>query len=470
MALWRQMKTGRQSRRLWGGVLIGWIFWAVAESLWATYSLLGQDPYPSWADFFFLSGYIPMSVGFLSRIWGLPKKLDMSQRSMVWVVSLVIIAITTFFIFIPILQNYDPRRLLESLLSIFYPLADLFLLILVLYLLFTYGPGDYGSGWRLILFGFVMVTISDLFFSYADWNGLYYPDSKATLISTLAVDLPYNVSYVLWALGIYALHILLREHRTLKIDLRPKLVPNAHIFVFTKKDETVIEVSRNYHHLFPLNDEKGRSLAEVLGISKQQESILHEKLLSTKSLTDEPILIAGPMGALQEGWLCGLAITNPQNEYSGANLLLRTFVEGKEIDDGLSEYEKSLLSHVLTKCNSNEKNEIKQLLLDYYLAYIKSLFNFAFQEGGAGMSSALLDEMQMMAQKRGWYLKLNPQTILDGESASLDSLREALPVLLESAKRFAAQLTDSDTVEAELQSISLQFSESIHKNVAYYSK
>ena len=58
-------------------------------------------------------------------------------------------------------------------------------------LLFTYGPGAYGLAWRLILMGFVTVTIADLFFSYADWNGLYYPDSQANLLSTVAVDMLY---------------------------------------------------------------------------------------------------------------------------------------------------------------------------------------------------------------------------------------------------------------------------------------
>ena len=86
------------------------------------------------------------------------------------------------------------------------------------------------------------------------------------------------------------------------------------------------------------------------------------------------------------------------------------------------------------------------------------------------MSSALLDDMQAMAENRGWYLKFNPQTIIDGESASLDSLREALPVLLETAKRFVSHLSDEVTIDIVIQEISSQFSEAVHKNVAYYNK
>jgi hypothetical protein len=74
---------------------------------------------------------------------------------------------TFTYIFIPILQSYNPERFLESILGFFYPLADLFLLLLVLRILFTFGPGNYGMAWRLILIGFITVTISDSFFSYA---------------------------------------------------------------------------------------------------------------------------------------------------------------------------------------------------------------------------------------------------------------------------------------------------------------
>ena len=69
LLLWRQMKAGAQSQYIWGGLLIGWIFWMVAELLWAFYLLKGQDPYPSLADLFFLLGYVPMSIGFLIRMW-----------------------------------------------------------------------------------------------------------------------------------------------------------------------------------------------------------------------------------------------------------------------------------------------------------------------------------------------------------------------------------------------------------------
>ncbi|HEX5810136.1 MAG TPA: hypothetical protein VFY25_15815 [Anaerolineales bacterium] len=462
--LWRQMKRGAQSRFLWGGLFLGWICWAIAESLWAAYSLAGEDPYPSWADMFFLVGYIPLSFGFISRLRGLPRKLEISHQLVVWLISLFVISVTTFFILIPIIQEYDPALIVESLLGLFYPLADLFLLLLVLNLLFTYGPGDYGLGWRLILVGFITVTISDLFFAYSDWNGLYYPDGRANLLSTLIVDVLYSASYVLWSLGIYALYLLLREHRTFTIDFQPRTSTNAHIFLFTNRDEMIIEASQNYFDLFPSQDPCGQSLAGALGLPGNELLRIHDKLERDRKLTDYPVFIQNASGISQKGWLCGLSIASRPHEYEGSIVVLRIFLE-EEADQGLNNYEKSLVPYVLERTGSSEYESIRLLFLDYYLAYIKSLFNLTLGEGGAAMSQALLDELQAHARQNDWQLRFNPQTIVHSELKSPVILADALTALLETAKRFVSQLTDEDTVEREMEKIDAQFGGKIHETV-----
>jgi spermidine/putrescine transport system substrate-binding protein len=321
--LWSQMKKGAQSRFLWGGLFLGWICWAIAEALWAGYSLTGEDPYPSWADLFFLVGYVPLSFGFISRLRRLPRKPAITHQLVIGLISLFVVSVTTFFILIPILQEYDPALIQESLLGLFYPLADLFLLLLVLNLLFTYGPGDYGLGWRLILVGFITVTISDLFFAYSDWNGLYYPDGQANLLSTLTVDVLYSASYVLWALGIYALYLLLREHRTFTIDFQPRATTNAHIFLFTNREEMIIEASQNYFDLFPSQDPCGRSLAGALGLPGKELLTIHSKLERDRKLTDYPVLLQNASGISKKGWLCGLSIASRPHEYEGSIVVLR---------------------------------------------------------------------------------------------------------------------------------------------------
>jgi hypothetical protein len=470
--LWRQMGTGTQNRLQWGSLLIGWLLWAVAELLWAAYSYLGQNPYPSWADLFFVIGYIPISFGFLSRIRTLPKnrKRKISELLITWGIPLILLLAIVYFVLPPIIQDFDLQRLLESILNLFYPLADLFLFVLVLNLLPAYGSGEYGASWKLILAGFITMTVSDLFYSYASWNGLYYPELKATWMSTLLVDGLYNLSYMQWALGMYLLYIQLRQYHPFKISVQQTLVPNAHILIVTKKDETVIDVSQNYHHLYTVDDVKGKSLGEVLELTKGQEDVFHEKLVRAHRLIDEPIQIKDRSGNSYAGWLCGIAVTSPQGDYSGGNLLVRLLVEEDEFDRGLSAYQKSMVLHVLKNCDIDESADIKQVLLDYYLAYIKALFNLTFREGGAPLSQQLLDELQSIARKKGWQLKFNPQLLLDGGSESPEVLKAALPLLLDTSKKFTTQISDSVIVEAQIRSVDSQISEATHKRVRQYEK
>jgi hypothetical protein len=462
LLLWRQMKAGAQSQYIWGGLLIGWICWAIAELLWAFYSLKGLDPYPSMADFFFLLGYIPLSIGFLSRIRNLPKRPDKFQNLVLGFVSITAGFATFTYIFIPILQSYDPERFLESVLGLFYPLADLLLLVVVLRIFFTFSPGNYGMAWRLILIGFITVTISDLVFSYADWNDLYYPDSKATFISTIGVDWLYNISYVCWAFGIYGLRILLSEHEIRRVNFQPQPVPNTYVLIFTDKDGRVGGVSQNYHRLFPVKDMMRKSLADIIGISEQNERHIQEQLRTNKKFHEEGLRITGISGFEYDARISGLAIISPPNQYDGGILLLRLYTEDGEVNYGLSEYHMSLVSNILNKVGNSEKMEISRFFYDYYLTLILSLYNLVLQEGGTPTAQSFLDELQTVSKANGWGIVFEPQMNWDSNrTAHLELPYQAWHILLETAKKFTSQLTDTERVNAAIQETRIQLSEAV---------
>jgi hypothetical protein len=470
--LWKQVGDSANSRFLWSHMITGWVCWAIAEILWVVFVVLGQDiPYPSWADFFWLIGYIPMGIGLVARVRSLPAKPTSGQQAVIWGISLVTVIFTVIFVLRPIIQNNDPERLLESILNLVYPTLDLFLLIIVLYLFFSYEQGAYSFGWRLLLVGFILHQVSNLLFSYASSSNLYYPDLQANWLSTLGIDVPYDLSYVFWPFGIYMLGILLKKHSTFKFKVQPNPVPNTHFLIFTKKDGTIIDVSHNFYSFFAVDDVKGKSLDSVIEFTEQEGSALREKIQLEKKLSDQLVHIKNRSGNFQDGWLCGIAIFSPQREYSGANYLIRTQVDDDNtLDNKLSESEKSVVRYFLAHNISNESNEIKQLLLDYYLAYIKSLFNMAFHEGGATMSQLLLDELQSTAQHYGWQIKFNPQNIFDGDAYPVDVLRNALPVFLETSKRFVSRITGPAFVDAQLQELHGQVGEAVHKNIERYGK
>jgi hypothetical protein len=464
LLLWRQMKDGYQSRRIWGGLMIGWICWMIAELLWAYYSLTGQDPFPSFADLFYLLGYIPLSIGLLSRIRNLPTRLNKSQYAILGSVSLLAGLVTFAYILLPIMQAYDPERLLESILSPFYPLADLFLLLVVLRILFTFGPGNYGMAWRLVLIGFITVTISDLIYSYADWNGLYYPDSSATILSTVGVDWLYSLSYLFWSFGMYVLRVLLGEHEIRRINFEPQLVPNAYVLIFTDRDGRVSGVSQNYHRLFRTKEMMRKTLAELLGISAREESHIQTEFRTKKKLHEEKLCVVDTSGMQYEAQISGLAIMPSPDQYDGAIILLRLYAEDEETGYELNAYHSSLVSNILSKVDNSEKMEISRFLHDYYLTFILSLYNLVLQEGGPPMSLSLLDELRTVSKANGWKFDFQPQKTWDGDPVvHLEMSNHAWQTLLETTKKFTAQLTDTEKVDACIRETRNQLSEAVLK-------
>lgn len=88
----------------------------------------------------------------------------------------------------------------------------------------------------------------------------------------------------------------------------------------------------------------------------------------------------------------------------------------------------------------------------------------------AQRSLAFWGHLQQTTKEHQWPLEFDLETLLVNADFELRLLREAFPILLESAKGFVSQLTDSNTVEVEMQRISSQFSEAVHESVLYYSK
>jgi hypothetical protein len=129
-----------------------------------------------------------------------------------------------------------------------------------------------------------------------------------------------------------------------------------------------------------------------------------------------------------------------------------------------------LPTHLLAESGSSSDAEIGQFLSDYYLSYIRSLVELAFSQGGAVMSQALLDQLAETARTHNWLMRFNAQTVLENTNYPLPVLREALPELLETAKRFISEIMDPLIVEAHLQELSSQIDGTIHRDAGHYLK
>lgn len=126
--------------------------------------------------------------------------------------------------------------------------------------------------------------------------------------------------------------------------------------------------------------------------------------------------------------------------------------------------------YLLVQSGSSYQAEIGQFLADYYLSYIKSLLDMASHQGGTAASQALMDRLLETAKRHNWPIQFNLLTVLDSANYPLEVLRDALPVLLDTARQFVSDITDPSVVKARMKEVSSQFSPTVHRDIERYGK
>ncbi len=248
------------------------------------------------------------------------------------------------------------------------------------------------------------------------------------------------------------------------------MATNAHVLLFTNRSEQVIQVSNTYAKLFPYTDPQGKDLGTVLGIPDRQIQAIHAAVSTQKKITDQPVQIRSVDGMLHQAWLSGVASYGQVNGYQGTTFVLRFLMEDEDFDAVNSAYDRSLVPSILSATSSSEQQQISNLLVEYYLALIKALFNLTYREGGAILSQNFLDHLSDMITANQWELKVDAVNIIENTGASIETLKKALPELLAAAKKFCARLTDDQTVDSHLQMILSQFGDTVRRNVLHLEK
>jgi len=375
-------------------------------------------------------------------------------------------------VLLPILQGFDPERTMESALNLAYPLGDLFLAIVVVRLFLLYDKGSYGFVWRFLVIGFILMTLSDIAYAYASWFEIYYPDSRATFLSQYVIDIPYTLSYLLWLVGLYALHRLLREDRLVRLEgIVPVALPRyGNILVYTRADGTVINTSPNYARIFEGRLASDLTLGDALGISEDEAQQILSGLRRERTLANIPVHVRSPSGNVHLMHLYGLANRYPENEFSGGNLLLRFPVRDEGIDDGLDQYDRSMVAYLLEQCGSEHRMEVSRFLQSYHTAYMLVLLRLLEREGGATLAGVLLDHLQDIATRRNWSLRFDLRRGLDGWPYPLETVREAFPVILRAARQAAAEMVDPYAVSAQMRLVDEQLGDARRREAARYER
>ncbi len=181
----------RRVRLAWAMIALGNLAVFMGDSLWLYYEvILGEPPFPSWADAAFL-GYYPLVL------WGLllfpgPRRSH-AERIKFWLDTATVMVgawmVIWYFILAPIARA-EYSDLLSAALSIAYPVGDLVVLFGFTTILLGRAQQSSRNALYLLVLGMVSIFFADLLFSYLQLQGTY--------VSGSWVD-------PLWVLGYYLL-------------------------------------------------------------------------------------------------------------------------------------------------------------------------------------------------------------------------------------------------------------------------
>ncbi|MDZ4168337.1 MAG: hypothetical protein U1E26_01595 [Coriobacteriia bacterium] len=171
--------VGKQWAWLAAGVAsfqLGQIVWTYYEAVLAV-----EVPFPSLADVFYLSMYPFAAVGVLTALLSFKALFDLKPALLISGALCVLATIGLYFtVFSPILADTSMDQLAKAI-SMFYPLGDIWLILLPgVALAITAGKlagGRIAWPWWCAVGGYVLVAISDVAYNVTVWNGTYQSGS-----------------------------------------------------------------------------------------------------------------------------------------------------------------------------------------------------------------------------------------------------------------------------------------------------
>ncbi len=200
---WVARRGDRNERRVWGFVGLGCLSWGLGQTVWTIYeSFLHKQPFPSPADV----GYTGLPPLFCIGLMGLasaPKGLGRVRALLDGMMIAGSLFVISWILVLGDVVSSGGESLLGQAISIYYPLGDVVLVTMVLYVFLRLRQQGQRVPWSLRL-----VAIGIAGFAFAD-SGFTYLTLIEQYQSGSVIDLGWFAGFAL--MGLAALHHMVSE-------------------------------------------------------------------------------------------------------------------------------------------------------------------------------------------------------------------------------------------------------------------
>lgn len=172
---------------------IGFVCVAIGETLYFILdSVFGIDPFPSFADVFFLLFYPFVLAHLVINLKFFKPKY--SKKIIFWFICFPTVYVLSFLIF------YEHTDDIETMITIGYVVPSSISLTLAVVGANLFRQGIIGAAWSILLIGMISISSADVWYSYLETSDYY------------SLDHPVNI---LWYVGYWIVTYALLKHKTL---------------------------------------------------------------------------------------------------------------------------------------------------------------------------------------------------------------------------------------------------------------
>lgn len=182
--------AGETVRRRWVLIGVGVAMFAIGDVVWTVYEAgLGLEPYPSWADAFYLAEYAFLFAGVMSAGLAYRELTNVRKPLVIGFGIAAVLAVAVFaLVMYPNVWTDTELDLGTRALSCFYPVADSLLLVgpalFVAILLLILGVKRLSWPWWAVVLGMLMLSAADTAYYALDATGAEAPDLVWAMIDS----------------------------------------------------------------------------------------------------------------------------------------------------------------------------------------------------------------------------------------------------------------------------------------------
>lgn len=468
--IWKRSPLDKTARRVWTTMLVGMSVWAVGDVIWTIYALvLRVDvPYPSWADALWVSGYAFLFLGLYAQFHTYNIRPGRRLWQSIAVGELIFVALTGYFVLLPIVQSFDPTRLLESGLNILYPVLDLVLFPLSFLVLGSLGDGKLAISWKIISVGFIIRAVSDVIFAYVTWYEIYSPGGTVNLVTAL-YDFVYVMSYAVTWLGFVAYHLLTTDAPATHMLIEQPETAKNFILVSSDRANRIISYSDNFLALLkrdPRSEIKGASLYGLLGLDETTLKTFQTELEQRGFVDALKFQIKNADGKNIDVHLSALAVYDPRKYFEGVNMVITTVLP-LGVEDHLSTESQGMVRSILSKTGDLQR-QTKAALTSYFNTHMRMLDTLVHQYGGKTIVQTMRMVINDTASKNGWQIRKEGADFVIHDQPEITVLVETMSALLIAAKTYATNMVGAQLVKVEVDSVNAQINTEVMNTVEQY--